>query len=217
MIDETDTTPWQEITGNVAIHPAQWARRSTPSQRGFQPPSTDRTPAEREPDAKPRFARAIGPCLALVVPVGMSQEDRVVWIDAAFTALKHLPIDLIEKGAAEARKTADHPSKIVPAIIAATRDDVAFRDRMAARPQPERALPAPGDERPTTDELDAICKRYGVGRYAKAAPFTRRDPATPTPVKGGTGQPGRTPTREDYIKLGVDPAVLDRMAAEKAA
>lgn len=64
----------------------------------------------------------------------------MLWMSAAEQALKHLPADLIERGAAIALTTADHPSKIVPAIIAAVKDDLAWRKRTEHLARP-KALP----------------------------------------------------------------------------
>ena len=62
------------------------------------------------------FARHVGPLLTLVAPTGMTGEERKLWLHAAMTALSDLNVGQIEDGAREAMKTADHPSKIVPAI-----------------------------------------------------------------------------------------------------
>jgi len=131
-------------------------------------------------------------------------------MEAAFAALRHLPIDVIEKGAVEAQRTADHPSKIVPAVIATTEQVMAFRRRMnAPRPQPYTAqtLPSLGKARSTENELDAICKRFGVGRYSK---HDTRDPNAPAAMGKNPDRQCRSPTREDYIRLfGVDPQAAD--------
>lgn len=188
-------TAWEE-TG--AVRPLAHSTTSSLALRTDTTPSSD--------DDRMAFADALGPCLALVAPTGMVQTERRAWMEAAFAALRHLPIDVIEKGATEARKTADHPSKIVPAIIAATEAEISWRRRNSApRPQPEAALPSPGGERCTPAELDAICKQFSVGRYAKEHAAS---PHAPTTV-AATADPERTcrkPTREDYIRLfGVDP------------
>lgn len=154
-----------------------------------------------------QFANAMGSCLALVAPTGMGQTERRVWMEAAFAALRHLPIDVIEKGAVAARRTADHPSKIVPAIIAAAEPEIAWRRRQQAGRPSTTALPAPGGERATKNELDEICKRHGVGRYAKDR-MANSDPASPARVSATAdpGRPCRAPSRADYIRLfGVDP------------
>ncbi|WP_419808374.1 hypothetical protein [Sphingomonas sp.] len=214
MDDEQEPTAWQE-TGGVVPQPAsalpatQWSSSSL-----ALPTNTD--PTSDTPDNRRAFAETIGPCLALTAPSGMGKEDRRNWLAAAFASLRHLPLDVIEAGCREAARVADHPSKIVPAVIAATEADMAWRKRnsvprLSAPSAP--ALPAPGDERPTSDELDAICKRFAVGRYATAQP--QRDPARPVaqPAHADPQRPCRAPTRDDYLRLGVDPSVLESLIA----
>lgn len=212
MDHDQGPSAWADTTGKV-VRPAAWAAPSTPSPSGYQALSTDLTPAGGDQATRGRFAAAIGPCLALTAPAGMGQDERRTWIDAAFTALRHLPIDVIEAGARVAARTADHPSKIVPAVIAATDGEIAWRKRMNT-PQPQAyaqaALPAPGGERGTAAELDAVCKQFAVGRYAKEQP---RFGTEPTQVGKDPDRPCRALTRADYIRLGVAPAVLDRLAA----
>lgn len=198
-MEDREPTAWEETTGQIVPF-----RRSSD---GLTERLTDTRPSGDDPRTRGRFAIAIGRCLALVAPVGMSEDAREVWIDAAFTALRHLPISVIENGAREAIKTADHPSKIVPAIIAATKDDMAWRRRMSPRPQPE-ALPAPGRHQCTASEASEILQRYGLRAKVNEA----ADPSAPTELKGGKGGRGRMPTREDYIRMGVDPAALDQPA-----
>lgn len=169
---------------------------------------TDTSPSTDNDRA--RFAAALGGCLALVAPTGMAQTERRVWMEAAFSALRHLPIDAIEKAAERARLTADHPSKIVPCVIAAAEPDMAWRRRQAApHPASETALPAPGGERPTNNEVEAICRRFAVGRFSSHD--VGGDPSEP--ARAGSirdeKRPSRVPTREDYIRMGVSPAVLD--------
>ncbi|MEA1083228.1 hypothetical protein SFC76_03060 [Sphingomonas sp. CD22] len=153
-----------------------------------------------------RFATALGSILALVAPTGMDRLGRRVWMEAAFDALRHLPIDVIEKAATIARRTADHPSKVVPAIIAAAEPEIAWRRRQhEGRPAQAAALPAPGGERCTGGELDDICKRYGVGRYADDRAASPHRP-TRMAVTADPDRPCRTPSRADYIRLfGIDP------------
>lgn len=52
----------------------------------------------------------------------MTEEARREWLAVAWATLKHLPADLLKIGAVKARETADHPAKIVPAIVRATSD-----------------------------------------------------------------------------------------------
>ena len=73
------------------------------------------------PTTKHEFRDSVAPCLALVGGVGMNADARREWLIAAYSALSHLPVDLLERGCKVAMQTVDHPSKIVPAIIEETR------------------------------------------------------------------------------------------------
>jgi len=73
-----------------------------------------------QPASLPEFITALTPCLQLCAPVGMTVEDRDTWFDAAYMAVGHLPPDVLRAAALRAMQTADHPSKIVPAIIRET-------------------------------------------------------------------------------------------------
>lgn len=147
------------------------------------------------------------PCLQLVAPVGMDEDSQDTWFEAARKALADIPIGLLQRGVAAAMRKADHPSKIVPAIMAHIGDDWQWRiDRQAALDAP--ALPAPSgapSDPPTPEEAASICRRYGVGRFSKHQ--DRADPHAPTQVDGrNPDRPCRAPSREDYIRLfGIDP------------
>lgn len=95
---------------------------------------SDLAPVDRD-----EFFNAVGPCLALAGAVGMNEGDRREWLEAAFIAVGDMPIGLLEEGAKAALRTADHPSKIVPAIMKAVGEDWRRRQRVWT---PERiALP----------------------------------------------------------------------------
>lgn len=84
--------------------------------------------------------------LALVKPAGMTAKEVKEWLDVAFDALAHLPLHIFARGIREARLICDHPAKIVPAVVAATRDALAFHNRPKVAPllrlvPPERFLP----------------------------------------------------------------------------
>lgn len=67
------------------------------------------------------------PLLALVAPMGMDTQARRVWFNAAVRALEGIPILLLQRGVEAATAKADHPSKIVPMILAAIKDDWNWR------------------------------------------------------------------------------------------
>jgi hypothetical protein len=202
MDDEMEPSAWRQTTGNVGPLRAS----AVPGMRcnGLPPALSTSLAASTDRD-RPDFAAIIGPCLALAAPAGMTEDERFAWVEAAFTALRHLPLDVIADGAKDALRTADHPSKIVPAIIAATEGQMAWRRRMNTPFAPSaQALPAPGKERATSSELDAICKKFAVGRYAREQ--FAADPSRPAHLGKNPDRECRTPTREDYIRLfGVDP------------
>ncbi|HEX8382436.1 MAG TPA: hypothetical protein VF592_03575 [Sphingomonas sp.] len=146
----------------------------------------------------------------------MSPDAQDTWFEAARLALADLPVDLLKRGAQHAMRHADHPAKIVALIVKDTAGLLEDRRRPVGSKIWEgadnapRALPAPGGERGTATELDAICKRFAVGRYAREQSGRG---SGPTPMGLNPERSCRTPARDDYIRMGVDPAVLDKLAA----
>lgn len=93
-----------------------------------QPPALPSVSSGRlVPAEAKRFRNELTACLVLTAPVGMTEEARGEWLAVAWQTLKHLPADLLAIGAAKARETADHPSKIVPTIIRETEESLKFR------------------------------------------------------------------------------------------
>jgi len=104
------------------------------------------------------FRDELTKCLALVVPAGMDEEGRAEWLAVAWETIGHLPADLLRIGCAHARKVADHPAKIVPAIIAETRELLAQRRRNA---QPDRTeAPQLESRRCTPMAAEEILKEF---------------------------------------------------------
>jgi hypothetical protein len=128
-MDSNEPTAWEEINPPMALAPLQ----------GRQGPCSVST--SLEPASSEQFAVELTACLALVVPVGMTEEARREWLSVAWTTLKHLPSDLLARGCHAARQTCDHPSKIVPAILDATRESIEARKRIGRSDY--AALPAP--------------------------------------------------------------------------
>jgi hypothetical protein len=131
------------------------------------PVTTRSLPADLQPATVPEFIQAVTPCLHLCAPVGMSLEDRDTWFDAAYMAIGHLPPDILHDAARAAMRKADHPAKIVPAIIAEAAERVEMR-RQANR---YTALPPPAehDQRdfdrwiaalPVTGEIGDVPQRW---------------------------------------------------------
>lgn len=125
------------------------------------------------PATRELFAVELTACLALVVPVGMTEEARREWLSVAWQTLRHLPSDLLSAGCIEARKTADHPSKIVPTIIGYAEHRYQDRKRIN-REYPANTIALAPPDRPdpnycTPEEADAILRQYGL----------KSDPASP--------------------------------------
>lgn len=119
-----ELTAWEEINPVLA-------RRPAPAL-----PCSVIEPASRE-----QFRNELTACLALVAPAGMTEEARRDWLLVAWETLGHLPADLLASGCREARKSCDHPSKLVPAIIEATKQGMAWRKESVRNNVP--ALPSP--------------------------------------------------------------------------
>jgi len=129
-------TAWEEIGAKV---PAAMGSQLT--QRSDSSLATSNLPADLQPASLPEFIQALTPCLQLCAPVGMSLEDRDTWFDAAFMAIGHLPPDILCDAAQAAMRKADHPAKIVPAIMAEAEERIEKR-RQASR---YTALPSAPD------------------------------------------------------------------------
>ena len=122
-----------------------------------------------EPASTETIIRALSSCLTLTAPSGFSEGDRKAWLTAAAGTLKGIPPQLLEWGVTQARKVADHPAKIVPAIMEEIgeawerrRDDVR-REQMYT--QPLQAAPAKQSDPPCTPEQAAeIMREFGLRR-----------------------------------------------------
>lgn len=147
-MDSNEPTAWQDINPPMASPP------QPAPVCGYLAPATNI-----------EFRNELVACLTLVAPVGMTEEAQTNWLRVAWDTLKHLPADLLSAGCAEARKTADHPSKIVPAIAGYAETRLEARRRLEREyPTGQVALPAPR-ENPnycTPEEAAEILKQYGL-------------------------------------------------------
>ena len=77
--------------------------------------------SELEAKLAPRSLEEMGAQIILgntfPAPTGMSQDDRTEWLMVAAPELADLPSMLFDDACAHARKTCDHPAKIIPAIL----------------------------------------------------------------------------------------------------
>lgn len=100
-------------------------------------------------------------CLALVKPVGMSQEDTDAWLITAAREVAYLPADILADACAATRRVATHHAQIVPGVIREGDERMAMR-RTFIRMR-DRNKPAPVERQiehhkwePTREELEAL-------------------------------------------------------------
>ena len=194
MDNDQATDVWAETGSRGAV---TVARSMLPSDSKLAADYRDLEPASDD-----QFITTLLPCLQLVAPVGMDEDSQDTWFEAARIALDGIPIGLLQRGAEAAMQKADHPSKVVPAIMAEISEAWARRKRLAAPVVETRPTGLIEPDWCTPTEAAEIIERFKIGRGA--GPM--RDPSRPVPVPGATGAPGRKPTRADYIRLfGIDP------------
>jgi hypothetical protein len=122
------------------------------------------------------FRNELTACLALVAPVGMTEEAKRDWLVTAWDTLKDIPPDILRIGTAAARKTCDHPSKIVPTIIAETAQPMKWRRELnngaqlkiagPVKPRPLMERRGEAMTQDETDELNKILENLGAtARY----------------------------------------------------
>lgn len=107
------------------------------------------------------FRNELTACLALTAPVGMTEEARRDWLAVAWDTLKEFPPDILQLGARAARRKCDHPSKIVPTIVAETSELMRWR-REAKRDDMPIAIKGPGPEYVSAAEAAKILAEYGL-------------------------------------------------------
>jgi hypothetical protein len=153
------------------------------------------------PATDAQIVTALAGVLVLVAPSGFSEGDRRAWLASAAITLKNIPPDLLERGAAHARRVADHPAKVIPAIMAEIEDSWEGRKNERRRDHefargPSLAPPEPKFDACTPAQAAEIMDEFGLR------------PETRAMLRQNLG-PARKPTRQDYIDLGVSPSILD--------
>lgn len=163
-MDTNEPSAWEEI----GAQPRGTVVQLTP--RNASSPAT--TPDNLVPATMPEFIKALTPCLQLCAPVGMTIEDKDTWFDAAYMAVGHLPPDILRDAALSAMQTADHPAKIVPAIMREAGERIESRKRFAETINRYSALPAPTPDNRSPEEREGIAKTMGqlVERMKATAP-----------------------------------------------
>lgn len=107
-------------------------------------------------EARIVFRNELTACLALVAPVGMTEESRGEWLAVAWDTLKHLPPDILAIGAKKARQKCDHPAKVVPAIIAETEQMMSWRRQSERWARDEPPVAQIGAEYVKPEEIEQI-------------------------------------------------------------
>ncbi len=87
----------------------------------------------------------------------MDEVARREWLGVAWKTIGHLPSDLLKIGAEEARRVADHPAKIVPAIMKTTHEQMESREQSADEYKRD-FVPEPVDE---NTRLNGLMDRRG--------------------------------------------------------
>ncbi len=126
-----DSSAWDDI------NPPKTALARTP-----EPPSPpSRMSSGLTPATPQELVTELTACLTLCAPAGFTEAARTEWFKVARQTVGYLPLDLLGIGCDHARKVADHPSKIVPAIISASHD--LYEGRRKAERE-ARSVPALG-------------------------------------------------------------------------
>ena len=131
-------------------------RKNLPAASGAQSTQLSTLQERLTPATGHEFAREVGPALTLVCPTGMTQDDRKGWLYAAHKVIGDVPLDLLQRGAMAAMRTADHPSKIVPAIMAEISVALELRRDYPRRTDAPTALAPPAPERITAAEREEV-------------------------------------------------------------
>jgi hypothetical protein len=139
---------------NTSSHPRHWLAKADSGQQSTQLSISSRMGdvTDLHPVSREEFAAEMSACLALVAPVGMDQAAKRLWLTAAYRALDGIPIALLKKGATAAMKTADHPAKVVPAIMREIESDWNWRKRQLENTISHKMLQAPKQDAISEDE-----------------------------------------------------------------
>lgn len=112
-------------------------------------------PAWLAPATPPEIPAILAPCLTIAAPSGMSLEDRGEWFMAAAGFLDTIPASLLREAAK--RTAVDHPSKIVPAILAYAKDERSsweWRNRPQTKAPQLTVVPTAEPELPPMTQAD---------------------------------------------------------------
>jgi len=135
------------------LQPIESVNALPPMSVGLRPAHTD--------DLLSQLSQA----LALVGSAGMSADDREEWLAAACIKLADVPADLLAEGIDYASSVADHPAKIIPAIMAEVTESWERRKRLARPITPSHlSIEPPREEFEycSPEAAAAIRKEFGI-------------------------------------------------------
>lgn len=99
----------------------------------------------------------------------MGSDERRTWLVAAWAEIKDIPIGPFLSACNTARKTCDHPSKIVPTIIRDSRElTAAIRRNQTSETVQRVALPAPYREEPDDEQLEVAAMMRDLMKQLRA-------------------------------------------------
>ena len=115
----------------------------------------------------PRAIALLTTCLALVRPVGFTDDNARDWLRVAANEIAYIPLGILTDACSETRRTATHHAQIVPGIIKFAEPMLARRASIEEAAYRPVALPAPPPWQPTPKEIEAI--KADVARSLSAA------------------------------------------------
>lgn len=112
---------WEETTGIRRPYPMDESPEasSKPAEKQWQSSMLSEIAdleAKLAPPSMEEVMAELSRCLRLTVPAGMTQADRLEWLLVAVPEVEAISRCEFFDRCAHARKTADHPAKIVPEI-----------------------------------------------------------------------------------------------------
>jgi hypothetical protein len=119
----------------------------------------------------------------------MTEEAKRDWLTVAWDSLQHLPPEVLTSGARQARLKCDHPSKIVPTIIAETEQQMRWRRDARAEPL---QIAGPEPQYCTPEEASAILAQLGL----KSSFSPGSKPLVETPQSGSMAKPREPDQRQ---------------------
>ncbi len=132
--------------------------RNLPASVGPSKQPLQHSPQSRDVNLLPatptRAVAELGACLSLVAPTGMNGDDRTEWLKVAQMTLSDLPADLLARGCEKARRTCDHPSKVVPCILEEVEFAMRRRQEMRTAMYGARRDPIPHPRLPDPQYVD---------------------------------------------------------------